>query len=160
MGEEIKAPKMLSSVSLMHKSVGPLVFVEQILQQVIYIPNEKWPWYLIPVQVCEAVPMRGCGEYQAPVTARHSSWQLLRQINNLITFIPKWEILLLICTKSLVSISVSPVRLGSSSMLRLRRFKKLGRDLAKIGLAWQMSFQNILRFSWCYNLTLWAGSWK
>ena len=41
MGEEIKAPKMLSSVSLMHKSVGPLVFVEQVLEQVIYMSNEK-----------------------------------------------------------------------------------------------------------------------
>ena len=41
MGEEMRAPKMLSSVSIIHIRVGPFVMVEQTLPIYFYYPNYK-----------------------------------------------------------------------------------------------------------------------
>ena len=72
MGEDTSAPKMLSSVSIMHIKVGPLVVVEQILQYVFCIFHEHD--ISIPAQVGEAVPMGACGVDQSPITGSNSGW--------------------------------------------------------------------------------------
>ena len=73
MGEETSAPKILSSVSIMHIKVGPLVVVEQILQNV-FIDIFHEHDISIPVQVGEAVPMGACGVDQSPITGSNSGW--------------------------------------------------------------------------------------
>ena len=74
MGEETRAPNILSSVSIMHIKVGPLVVVEQILQYVFCCCIFHDDDISIPVQVGEAVPMGTCGVNQSPIAGSNSGW--------------------------------------------------------------------------------------